>query len=90
MLATWIIDGGLLYVLGTMTQNFSIVSKTTKSLLVVSASMATILVGSILLYLLGFPRMGLGLASLPSLLLAGYLGFYLGVVLLVGRNARWN
>jgi hypothetical protein len=91
LLVAWIIDGGgFLYTLGTLSQNFSMTSKSSRSLIFAAIAIAMIMMGSVILYRSGSTVLALGLAGGPPTFLGIFFGSYLGLGLIAGRNARWN
>jgi hypothetical protein len=91
LLVAWIIDGhGLLYVLGTLSQNFSITSKSSRTLMFAAAAIAMILVGSLILYRAGLTLLALTLAGGPPAVLGIFFVSFSILVLFAGRKGGWH
>lgn len=91
LFVAWVADGaGILFVLGTLRQHYPSGSSGGRALWKVAGVLVVLIVGSVGLYLGGLPVLALVVAGGPPALVAGGYGLFLAVVLVAGRNARWN
>lgn len=91
LLLAWIVDGAcLLYLLGMLTKYFAPHAQVTRSQLKLVLVLVVMIVGSIVLHLAGYAGPALLVAGGPVALVGGAYGLFLGVILLFGRNVRWN
>ena len=93
LLLAWLVDGlALAYIVRIMLTAHGN-GRIPPSLIKVTAVIALILIGSIVLNAVGTPwsqRSALLLAGGPTLLVGGGYGLFVLVILTVGKNARWN
>ena len=86
---TWVIEGGLLVRQLGLSLTFS-----TRSGRIAVLQFALVLAGLIgagmVLWVMGYPGWALVVSGGPVALVGGGYGLFLGVMLTVGRNARWN
>jgi hypothetical protein len=88
--AAWAIEAlALGYVVGTLRQNFPTGSGG-RSLRVIAAIIAGLIVASVALHLFGLTLAGLLVAGGPPALIGGGYGLFMAVLLVFGRNTRWN
>jgi hypothetical protein len=86
----WLIDGVALgYVVGTLPQCFPSGSGG-RSLRVIAAVITGLIVASVACHLFGLTAAGLLVAGGPPLLVGVGYGLFLAVLLVFGRNTRWN
>lgn len=91
LLLAWIVDGACLcYLLGTLTKYFAPHAQVTRTQLKLVLVLVTMLAGSVVLHLAGHTWLALLVAGGPVALVGGAYGLFLGVILLFGRNVRWN
>lgn len=91
LLAAWVADGGaFLYLLGGLAQSFPWDSRGARFLLKAAAAVLAVTVGGLLLFVSGHTRWAVLVAGGPPLVLGGIFGLFFGLLLLFGRNARWN
>ncbi|MBC7782753.1 MAG: hypothetical protein H7144_02855 [Burkholderiales bacterium] len=91
LMVAWAIDGAaLLYVIGTAVKNFTPGSRSGITLIKISAVIVGIIAGSIILHITGHTRSAAILAGAPPAALAVLYGAFVGIMVTVGRNARWN
>jgi hypothetical protein len=87
----WLVNGiALLYLFGTLRKNFTLRSSEGRSLMKVIAFVLGLIGGSIALAFLGFPRAAAAVSAGPALLLGAFYAVWIGFLLTLGRNARWN
>lgn len=91
LFVAWMADGaGILYLLGTLRQHYPSGSSGGRSLWKIAGALVALVAASVGLYLGGLPVLALLVAGGPPALVAGGYGLFLAVVLIAGRNARWN
>jgi hypothetical protein len=91
LLLAWIVDGAFLFWMGGQLRKYyqpgTSVTRTQRKLVLVVAAMLAV---SVVLHQLGHPGVALLVAGGPTLLVGGGYALFLGVILLFGRNTRWN
>jgi hypothetical protein len=91
LLAAWVVDGGaFLFLLGGLVQSFPWDSRGARFLLKAAAVVLAIIVGGLLLFVSGHTRTAVLVAGGPPLVLGSIFLSFFGLLLLFGRNARWN
>lgn len=91
LFVAWIVDGAaMLYLLGTLNRNRDLASKGSRTLLKLLALIAVLIVASGVLFTHDQVRPAVIIAGGPPLFLAAVFGLFFGVLILFGRNARWN
>ncbi|MBK9386759.1 MAG: hypothetical protein IPN34_18245 [Planctomycetes bacterium] len=87
----WLVDGiALLYLVGTLRKNFTLSSSSGRSLLKLMAFVTGLIVGSTVLASLGYVGTAALVAAGPALALGAFYAVWIGLLLTVGRNTRWN
>ncbi|MBL8899590.1 MAG: hypothetical protein JNM84_18310 [Planctomycetes bacterium] len=87
----WLVDGmALLYLIGTLRKNFTLSSSGGRSLLKVIAFVTSLIVVSAVLASLGHMGTAALIAAGPALALGAFYALWIGMILTVGRNTRWN
>lgn len=87
----WLVDGiALLYLLGTLRKNFTLSSSGGRSLLKVMAFVTSLIVVSAALASLGYVGTAAMVSAGPALALGAFYAVWIGLLLTVGRNTRWN
>jgi hypothetical protein len=87
----WLVDGmALLYCLGVLRQNFGGSSQGGAALRKAIAFVLGLIVFSALAAWLGHVRTAALIAAGPALALGAFYALWIGLILTVGRNARWN
>jgi hypothetical protein len=87
----WAVDGlAIGYVIGTLRQNFTSGASGGHSLRVIAVVITGLLAVSVALHLFGLTTAGLLVAGGQPLLVGGGYGLFLAVLLVFGRNSRWN
>ena len=91
LLLAWIVDGAfLLWMVGQLRKHYQPGTSVTRSQGKLVLTVAAMLVGSVVLHLLGRPGFALLVVGGPVLVVGGGYALFLGVILLFGRNMRWN
>jgi len=91
LLLAWIVDGACLcYLLAMLRKYFAMGSQVTRTQLKLVLVLVVMLVGSVVLHLAGHGGLGLLVAGGPVAVIGGGYGLFLAVILLFGRNVRWN
>lgn len=91
LVTAWVVDGALLLLLATtFLKNFGFGSHEGRSLLLPMGFLAAMIGGSAVLWSLGHPRTALAVAAGPTLAVAVAYGLFIAMMLIFGRNARWN
>lgn len=91
LLLAWIVDGACLcYLLGMLTKYFAPHAQVTRTQLKLVLVLVVMIAGSVVLHLAGHAGLALLVGGGPVLLIGGGYGLFLGVILLFGRNVRWN
>lgn len=91
LLLAWIVDGACLcYLLGTLTKYFAPHAQVTRTQLKLVLVLVVMIAGSVVLHLTGHGGLALLVAGGPVAVIGGGYGLFLAVILLFGRNVRWN
>lgn len=91
LLLAWIVAGAfLLWMVGQLRKHYQPGTSVTRSQGKLVLVVAAMLVGSVVLHLLGHPGFALVVVGGPVLVVGGGYALFLGVILLFGRNMRWN
>lgn len=87
----WVIDGGaLLWVMATLTRNFSVQSSSGKSLIKLIAFGLVVIASSVIAFLTGHSLLAIAIAGAPPLAVGLFFAVYIGAILAFGKNVRWN
>ena len=91
LVVAWVVVGAaLLYLLQTVLTKFGPGSRERASLWRFITALTALLAGSVLLHLFGHTSLATLVAGGPPLLVGGFYGLWILVILTLGRNARWN
>lgn len=91
LVIAWVVDGALLLFLATtFLKNFGFGSSGGRSLFLPMGFLAAMIVGSAVLWYLGHSRLAVAVAAGPTLAAAVAYALFIALMLIVGRNARWN
>jgi hypothetical protein len=89
--ASWgVLVSAIFYLFGTLMRNFQPPRREGRSLLLVIGVLVLLLAGSVTLWIAGRPVLGLIVAGVPILLVAGGYGMLVLIFVTAGKNARWN
>jgi peptidoglycan/LPS O-acetylase OafA/YrhL len=87
----WAVDGAAaFYLAGTLSQQWEWRSRGTRTLMKLLLGIISLLVASVVFLFFDDVPTALAIAGGPSLVLAVVFGVYFSVLILAGRNARWN
>jgi hypothetical protein len=88
---SWVLDGAaFLYLLGVLVKNFRLTSREGRQLLSLMAILVTLIGGSGWLAAHGFARFAVLVAAGPLTVVGTGYALFLGIILVAGRNSRWN
>lgn len=91
LVLAWIVAGAFLFWMGgQLRRYYQPGSSVTRSQAKLVFAVAAMLVGSVVLNQLGHPGLALLVAGGPILVVGGGYALFLGVMLMFGRNTRWN
>jgi hypothetical protein len=91
LLVSWIADGaGVFHMMGLLTNRFDRKSRTSQTQIKVLLSLFMMITGGLILFLNGFELLAVLVAGGPPFLLCLWYGSFIGIVLIFGRNTRWN
>lgn len=91
LIIAWVVDGALLLFLATtFLKNFGFGSSGGQSLFLPMGFLAAMIAGSAVLWSTGHSRLAVAVAAGPTLAAAVAYALFIVLMLIVGRNARWN
>ncbi len=91
LVLAWIVNGGaLLYVVSLLSKNYSPTSSAARPLRRAIGVLTVLLVASIVMHACGYTTLATWVAGGPLLVLGTFYGLWIALLLILGRNARWN